>query len=116
MERAHALKNAREKERQEFVKECYDNRWRDACDDARTLDSQALEQFMNQERQRQIEEKINRKQAVSAEEKAFLQQMLRLQNEQDERERRKDEEREASAKTRAAAIIEQVTIKIVILT
>lgn len=108
MERAHALKNAREKERQDFVKQCYDNRWRDACDDARTLDSQALESYVNQERQKQIEDKIRRKQAISAEENAFLEQMMRIQAEDDERERLKDEDREFQTKTRAAAIIEQV--------
>ena len=109
MERAHALKNAREKERQDFVKQCYDNRWRDACDDARTLDSRALETYVNQERQLQIQEKIRRKQAINAEESAFLQQMMHLQAEEEERERRKNEEGEFETKTRASAIVEQVT-------
>jgi len=41
-ERAYLLKNQRESERKNFVKEMYDKQWRDACDDARSLDSQAI--------------------------------------------------------------------------
>ena len=40
--RAHLLKEQRESERQRFVQEMYDKQWRDACDDARTLDSNAV--------------------------------------------------------------------------
>jgi hypothetical protein len=40
--RAHILKADRERDRKEFVKQAYDKQWRDACDDARTLDSAAL--------------------------------------------------------------------------
>ena len=40
--RAHMLKDRRENERKEFVQEMYAKQWRDANDDARTLDSQAI--------------------------------------------------------------------------
>jgi hypothetical protein len=39
--RAYALKAQREAERQEFVKECYQRQWREACDDLRAIDSKA---------------------------------------------------------------------------
>ena len=47
-ERAYALKEAREEARQKFVDAAYKNQWRDACDDARTLDSKAVTRFMQQ--------------------------------------------------------------------
>jgi hypothetical protein len=40
--RAHMLKDQREDERKVYVKEMYDLQWRTACDDARTLDSNAV--------------------------------------------------------------------------
>eukprot|EP00520_Triparma_pacifica_P007033 CAMPEP_0118653246 /NCGR_PEP_ID=MMETSP0785-20121206/11733_1 /TAXON_ID=91992 /ORGANISM="Bolidomonas pacifica, Strain CCMP 1866" /LENGTH=473 /DNA_ID=CAMNT_0006545785 /DNA_START=265 /DNA_END=1684 /DNA_ORIENTATION=+ len=40
--RAHMLKARREEERKAFVSACYAKQWRDANDDARTLDSQAI--------------------------------------------------------------------------
>ena len=108
MEKAYALKDAREKERQEYVQQCYNNRWRDACDDARTLDSQAMTLYMDQQRQEQIQERIRRKQSITAEEKSFLQYLSRYQDEQDEIERRKQEERSGASKDRSGAILEQV--------
>lgn len=39
--KAYQLKEKRELERQSYVKQCYDRQWRDACDEARTLDSKA---------------------------------------------------------------------------
>ena len=72
MERAYALRDAREAARQKIVEEAYNLRWRDSCDDARTLDSKAVELFMNEERLRQIEEKKKRKQELSENENAWL--------------------------------------------
>jgi hypothetical protein len=108
MERAHALKDAREKERQEFVKQMYDDKWRDECDDARTLDSQAMSMYMDKHRQDQIQEKVRRKQAITAEETAFLQYLNGYQAEQDEAERRKQESRSKTERERAGGIQEQV--------
>jgi hypothetical protein len=65
MERAYALRDAREEARKKFVDESLERQWRDACDDARLLDSKALTQFMSNERLRQIQEKIQRKQQLS---------------------------------------------------
>lgn len=72
MERAYALRDARESERLKLVQEKYNVQWRDACDDARTLDSKAMTQFMNKERVQQIEDKISRKAELSKNENSFL--------------------------------------------
>lgn len=72
MERAYALRDARENERKAIVKQKYDAQWRDACDDARTLDSKAMTIYMNKERIRQIEEKKARKIQLSSQENAFV--------------------------------------------
>lgn len=77
MERAYALRDAREAERKAIVKQKYDAQWRDACDDARTLDSKAMVIFMNQERLRQIEEKRTRKQQLSVQENSFVEEWTR---------------------------------------
>lgn len=70
--KAYALREARQKEREAFVADAYDRQWRDSCDDARALDSQALTQFMNSQRAVQIEEKIKLKQQLSVAENSFL--------------------------------------------
>ena len=46
MKKAYALRDARESAREKFIKGCYDAQWRDACDDARSLDSKAMTKFM----------------------------------------------------------------------
>lgn len=46
MERAYALRDARETERQKIVEEKFHQQWRTACDDVRALDSKALTQHM----------------------------------------------------------------------
>jgi hypothetical protein len=56
MERAYALRDAREKERLRIVRDKLDEQWRDACDDARTLDSKAMTKFMNEQRLQQIQD------------------------------------------------------------
>lgn len=88
-ERAYALKEAREAERLQVVREKYDQRWKDANDDARTLDSKALTKFMSQERLRQIEEKRLRKQQLSSEENDFLDEWNRQLDAIAERDRQK---------------------------
>ena len=71
-ERAYALREARESARLALVKQKFEQQWRDANDDARTLDSQALANYMSQERLAQIEEKKRRKQELSVEEDNLL--------------------------------------------
>ena len=56
-ERAYALKAKREAERQEFVKECYQRQWRDACDDLRAMDSKATLDRLVQDRKIMVETK-----------------------------------------------------------
>lgn len=71
-ERAYQLRDARESARQAEVKAKYDLQWRDACDDARTLDSKAMLRYMNQQRLEQIEEKKRRRAQLSQQENAFF--------------------------------------------
>lgn len=93
MERAYALRDAREKERARFVKEKYDEQWRDACDDARTLDSKAMTKAMNQERIAQIQDKLRRKEQVSGQENSFLTEWNRQLEELERRDLAKQEMR-----------------------
>jgi hypothetical protein len=64
--------------------------------------------YMDQQRREQIEDKISRKQAIDADERAFLQHMYRYQAEQDEKERLKNEGRSDADRERSGAIQEQV--------
>ncbi len=72
MERAYALRDARERERQKLVEAAYNQQWRDSCDDARTLDSKTLDKFMHAERIRQIQEKKQRNEVLSQRENDWL--------------------------------------------
>lgn len=72
MEKAYELREARQREKERLIEDCYDRQWRDACDDARTLDSVALTTFMNNQRLQQIEDKVRTKQRISEEENSFL--------------------------------------------
>lgn len=108
MQRAYALRDAREKARQEFVRQRYDDQWRDSCDDARTLDSKATVIFMNQERLRQIQEKLERKQELSRQENNFLEAWNRQLDELERRDREKNEYRQRVNMETSAAIRKQI--------
>jgi len=56
-ERAYALKEKREAERQEFVKECYERQWRDSCDDLRVIDSKAIMDRLAEDRKLMVNAK-----------------------------------------------------------
>lgn len=92
MERAYALRDAREKERLETVRAKYDLQWRDACDDARALDSVAMTTFMANQRLQQMEEKKRLKLGLSAEENAFVNEWKRQLAIDEQLEREKQEE------------------------
>mmetsp|Transcript_16652 Transcript_16652/g.31133 ORF Transcript_16652/g.31133 Transcript_16652/m.31133 type:complete len:479 (-) Transcript_16652:31-1467(-) len=66
--RAHLLKSQRESERQRFVKSMYDKQWRDACDDARTLDSNAVVEKLVRDRKTAINYREGDGKAKAAEE------------------------------------------------
>ena len=72
MERAYKLRDARESSRLEFVNQCYDKQWREACDEARTLDSKAMDKWTNEERLAMMEENIRLKQEAAASEGDWL--------------------------------------------
>ena len=91
MERAYALRDSRERKRIDQVTVAMDKQWRDACDDARTLDSEALLLYVNRERLAQIDEKIKRKQSLSAEEQKYNSEWRRQLDEQEARDRAKSD-------------------------
>ncbi|GMH59484.1 hypothetical protein TL16_g02837 [Triparma laevis f. inornata] len=66
--RAHLLKSQREDERRQFVKSMYDKQWRDACDDARTLDSNAVVKKLVRDRKAAVNYKEGDGKAKAAEE------------------------------------------------
>ena len=92
MERAYMLRDAREKERNDFAKASYDLQWREACDDARSLDSKAMTIYMAQERMSQIEEKRKRNQNLSTEENAFVESWKKQLSELESRDLQKQEQ------------------------
>jgi hypothetical protein len=110
MQKAYALRDAREKERQEFVKQRLDDQWRDSCDDARTLDSKAMTKFMNQERLRQIQEKVERKQQLSTQEDSFLEEWNRQLEALAKKDTDKEEYRRRIDKETADGLRQQVLL------
>jgi hypothetical protein len=108
MQRAYALRDARERERQEYVRKRYDEQWRDSCDDARTLDSKATVIFMNQERRRQIQEKVESKQELSRQENSFLEEWNRQLDELERRDKEKNDYRQRVNMETSAAIRKQI--------
>jgi transcription elongation GreA/GreB family factor len=115
MEKAYALRDAREKARQDYVQRRLNDQWRDSCDDARTLDSKAMTLFMNQERLRQIREKVERKQLLSKQEDHFLVEWNRQMDELERRDREKEEYRRRIDKETSDAIRKQVSNRLPIL-
>lgn len=93
MQKAYQLRDKRESDRAAIVKAKYDLQWRDACDDARTLDSKAMTLHMNKLRLEQIEEKKKQKGALSAQENDFLEEWNRQLDELERRDREKREYR-----------------------
>jgi hypothetical protein len=57
IERAYAVLNAREDIKQKFVKERYQEQWRESCDDIRVQDSKAMTLQISKVRLKQICEK-----------------------------------------------------------
>ncbi len=110
MQKAYALRDAREKERQEFVKQRLDDQWRDSCDDARTLDSKAMTKFMNQERVRQIQEKIEKKQYLSSQENSFLEEWNRQLEMLAKKDAEKEEYRRRIDKETSDGVRQQVSL------
>jgi hypothetical protein len=95
MERAYKLRDQRDKNREEYIQSCYNRQWRDACDDARLLDSQTLTKHMSDERLRQIEEKRRLKQSLSVEENAYVEawkeQLATIEASSNEKEKKRAE-------------------------
>jgi predicted nucleic acid-binding protein len=89
MERAYALRDQRERIRENLVKEALDRQWRDACDDARTLDSEALLALCDKERREQMAEKARKKAELKNSENNFndewLEHVTRLENAEKEK-------------------------------
>lgn len=109
MERAHALRDKRESSRADYVKTALDHQWRDACDDARTLDSKAMLQFVNKERLAQIQEKIKRKEKLSLQENDFYAAWQKHLAEYDRKEEEKLRKREEDQHNTLASIQSQIS-------
>jgi hypothetical protein len=109
MERAYALRDEREKARQQHVKAALDQQWRDACDDARTLDSVALLSLVSQERKAQIDEKIRNKIRLTDEEKKFNEDWKRHVENLESVEKQKEENRRKTEEETANKIKDQIT-------
>ncbi len=107
-ERAYALKEARESSRQEYINACYAKQWRDACDDARTLDSKQMTLFMQRERLAQIEDKRQKKQNLNADEIAFLEAWRKQLDAIEERDRKKREDHHQAEVMNAEGIKRQM--------
>jgi hypothetical protein len=92
-EKATKLRDARESARQQFVQEMLDKQWRESCDGARTLDSQAFLEYVHSQRGQQLEEKEVRLQAEAEEDAAFTAQIQErvafLERQEKEREQRR---------------------------
>jgi hypothetical protein len=58
-ERAHRLKDRREKENEAFVRECYDRQWREGCDEIRTLNAKAMTEKLIHDRRQAVQMKGN---------------------------------------------------------
>lgn len=108
MERACALRDARESQRLKLVQEKYDIQWRDACDDARTLDSKAMTQHMNKSRLQQIEDKIVRKTELSKNENSFLAEWNRQLDEVAARDKAKQDNKARISKETSDHVQQQI--------
>ena len=111
MERAYALRDAREAERRKIVQARLDEQWRDACDDARLLDSKALTLYMSKERHQQIQDKILRKQKLSRNENDFMaawNQQLEVMHQKDQDKRAKQHKADLDT---AAGLREQMAFR-----
>jgi len=106
MEKAYALRDARNAAKADFVQRAYDAQWRDSCDDARSLDSRALTKFMHAERVRQMEEKKANKENNKDAENEYFAEWTRQLNAMEERDRAKQAAR-AKANADTAAGLEQ---------
>ncbi|CAM9680421.1 unnamed protein product, partial [Choristocarpus tenellus] len=47
--------------RRQYVQQCYNRQWRDACDEARALDSKATVDWVTSKRWQQVAEKERQK-------------------------------------------------------
>lgn len=108
MERAYKLRDERERVRNEHVKISLDKQWREACDDARTLDSEALLKQVSQERHDQIEKKVALKQKLTAEEREHTTAWLKHVEAMEQIEAQKDIDRVINERQTASLISLQI--------
>ena len=108
MDRAYALRDERERARQDHVKLSLDRQWRDACDDARTLDSEALLALVSSQRKAQIDEKIRNKHHLTDDEIKFNEDWKVHVEALEMAEKKKDEHRRKLEDENTRRIKEQV--------
>jgi hypothetical protein len=104
-----ALREAREQKNQALVQEAYTRQWRDACDDARVLDSAATNRFVTEQRAAQLSEKQQSRATAEEEESAFLAGWKEQLNDLEKEEIRRKELRSQAVLQTKASIQEQVS-------
>jgi len=114
MERAYALRDARERERQQLVQEKLDKQWRDGLDEARTSDSHANNIKCKQTVLDQISEKIRRKQELTAEEDSKVAEWKRIWDDQERQEIEKEERRKDADRKLVEGLRAQVPLFILL--
>jgi len=109
--RAHLLKDQREAERQRFVKEMYDKQWRAACDDARTLDSNAVVEKLVRDRKAAVNYREGDGKVKAAEEAAHQAALWKKQmDELDAKEKADQKKRHDRNVSNRESLDEQVRI------
>jgi hypothetical protein len=108
MQKAYALRDAREQARNEYIQQCYDKQWRAACDDARTLDSKAFTKWTTEERLTQIARNERTKEQNKLDEKEWYENWQKQLAESDAREKAKSDFKSGQASDTADGIAAQM--------
>jgi len=98
---ARRLKGEREFQRQQYAADAYERQWKESCDDLRTIDSSAFQQYCRGQVVQQMQERIDKKQISREEDKKWAELW------EADRQKKIQNENERAAK-RAAATAENV--------
>ncbi|KAJ8607073.1 hypothetical protein CTAYLR_009898 [Chrysophaeum taylorii] len=107
-ERARLLSEKREKERREYVAECYRRQRRAACDDVRSRDSEAVAKVVEAERESQTAAKALARAAAQEEEARYVEDWKARLKQADEDEKAKVDGTRSRAREVKTALEEQV--------
>ncbi|KAG5180764.1 hypothetical protein JKP88DRAFT_322921 [Tribonema minus] len=107
-EKATKLRDAREAARKQFVQDMYDKQWRDSCDASRTLDSKAFLDWVNAQREQQLEEKALRLAREAEEDAQYTAQIYERMAWLEAQEREREETRRRTAEVVKDGLTAQV--------